>query len=368
MGNCCRACVSKEKRHIVIPAAGVDSASGLKSANGCDLDMSLVHARIVAMGFPSVGVESCYRNPRDDVVELLEENFGTKYRVYNVCSEADRQYDAAIFSGRVFSEVQWPDHLPPTLAMLQRLVDDAVAYLAADAANVVIVHCKAGKGRTGVIVTSLLVATAACATADEAIDKYAVARTKNSKGLTIPSQKRYVRYFAEQQRRLRAGIVADAARSRAVCLTHVGVRGFAFMHVLPRDPTNGALLRDRLRTCALRETAPCARTGQDGDSDGQDDDARGALYSLGPNETGHGAITLQADFCLCFSHSNEFPCAGVMVWLHSDFVAADDGAPLTFKAAELDSWKSFWGSTPDQLVLSLGFVAPAAASNEPEVE
>ena len=60
------------------------------------------------MGFPSIGCEACYRNPRDDVIDFLNENFGSEFRVYNLCSESDRQYDVAIFEGRVCSQVQWP--------------------------------------------------------------------------------------------------------------------------------------------------------------------------------------------------------------------------------------------------------------------
>lgn len=197
MGNCIRSCVSKKKKRLVIGADGTDAESGLKSHEGCDLDLSLVHKRIVAMGFPSVGVESCYRNPRDDVIELLDENFGKHYKVYNLCSESDRQYDPVIFGNRVSAHIQWPDHLPPTLEMLCRLIiDDALSYLNQDSKNVAAIHCKAGKGRTGVAVCCLLLATGAAPNGfEQALSMYGVARTRNAQGVTIPSQKRYVKYF-----------------------------------------------------------------------------------------------------------------------------------------------------------------------------
>lgn len=44
----------------------------------------------------------------------------------------------------------------PPLAMVQQFCADAAAWLAADPVNVVVVHCKAGKGRTGIMICSLL--------------------------------------------------------------------------------------------------------------------------------------------------------------------------------------------------------------------
>jgi hypothetical protein len=44
----------------------------------------------------------------------------------------------------------------PPLAMIQQFCADAAAWLAADPVNVVVVHCKAGKGRTGIMICSLL--------------------------------------------------------------------------------------------------------------------------------------------------------------------------------------------------------------------
>jgi hypothetical protein len=57
------------------------------------------------------------------------------------------------------------------------------------------VHCKAGKGRTGVMICCYLVFSGLCKNTDDAINYYGVMRTTNMKGVTIPSQKRYIKYF-----------------------------------------------------------------------------------------------------------------------------------------------------------------------------
>ena len=57
---------------------------------------------------------------------------------------------------------------------------------------VIVVHCKAGKGRTGMMICSLLVFLGMFSTHTEAIRHYNKQRAINMKALTINSQKRYV--------------------------------------------------------------------------------------------------------------------------------------------------------------------------------
>ena len=63
--------------------------------------------------------------------------------------------------------------------------------------QVVAIHCKAGKGRTGCIIACLLVFLGVCSSADDALLYFARQRTHNSKGVTIPSQIRSVLRFSD---------------------------------------------------------------------------------------------------------------------------------------------------------------------------
>lgn len=69
--------------------------------------------------------------------------------LFNLCSERD--YDAAEFEGRV-QRFPFDDHSVPPLGMMVEFCKAVDAWLFADKDNIVAVHCKAGKGRTGLMV------------------------------------------------------------------------------------------------------------------------------------------------------------------------------------------------------------------------
>lgn len=161
---------------------------------GFDLDLSYVTSRIIAMGFPSTGNEGLYRNHADHVTEFLQIKHGAKVKVYNLCSERD--YPVSLFDGRV-SKYPFDDHNPPPMQMFLPFCEDVMEWLEKDDENVVAIHCKAGKGRTGVMICAYLVYSGEWENPDECMAFYGFARTHNGKGVTIPSQKRFIRYFAE---------------------------------------------------------------------------------------------------------------------------------------------------------------------------
>ena len=170
--------------------------------DGFDLDLTYVTDRIIAMGYPSEGMEAGYRNPMGDVQRFFTQRHPSTYKIYNVCSE--RHYEAQKFEalenpGIACHKFVWDDHNPPPLKLIAPMVDDMVEYLAANSTNVVAIHCKAGKGRTGTIIACLLLKlqSGGIKTPNEALRKFAVERTHNAKGVTIPSQMRYVHYYSK---------------------------------------------------------------------------------------------------------------------------------------------------------------------------
>ncbi|KAH0785768.1 phosphatidylinositol 3,4,5-trisphosphate 3-phosphatase [Histomonas meleagridis] len=159
-----------------------------------DLDLSYINDRIIAMGYPAQGFESLYRNSFNDVKEFLDEKHGDNYMIYNLCSE--RSYNPEDFCNRV-QRFPFDDHNPPKLDMIRQFCNHASEWLSSDPQHVVVVHCKAGKGRTGTMICSLLLHLGLYKSSQEAMQHYAENRTLNEKGITIPSQIRYVRYYEQ---------------------------------------------------------------------------------------------------------------------------------------------------------------------------
>ncbi|KAL8255390.1 hypothetical protein R6Q59_033611 [Mikania micrantha] len=167
---------------------------------GFDLDMTYITENIIAMGFPagdmSSGffgyVEGFYRNHMEEVIKFFETNHKDKYKVYNLCSE--RLYDASLFEGKLAS-FPFDDHNCPPIQLIISFCHSAYSWLKEDIDNVVVVHCKAGMARTGLMITSLLLYLKFFPTAEESIDYYNQKRCIDGKGLVLPSQIRYVKYF-----------------------------------------------------------------------------------------------------------------------------------------------------------------------------
>ncbi|KAF5738227.1 Phosphatidylinositol-3 4 5-trisphosphate 3-phosphatase [Tripterygium wilfordii] len=167
---------------------------------GFDLDMTYITDNIVAMGFPagdlSSGIfgflEGFYRNHIEEVIKFFETHHKGKYKVYNLCSE--RLYDASLFEGKVAS-FPFDDHNCPPLELIKLFCQSAYSWLKEDIQNVIVVHCKAGMGRTGLMICSLLLFLKFFPTVEEAIDYFNKKRCVDGKALVLPSQIRYVKYF-----------------------------------------------------------------------------------------------------------------------------------------------------------------------------
>ena len=180
----------KNKNSSSIVKALVSKKKNRFCFDGFDLDLTYITTRIIAMGFPSTSIDGLYRNPLEEVQRFFNTRHPSHYKVYNLCEE--KTYSNNLFYKQGY--FPFKDHEAPPLNLIRPFCDDAKSFLDEDEKNVIAVHCKAGKGRTGTLICCLLLYMKVFDNSDECLQYYGMMRAENGKGVTIPSQIRYVNY------------------------------------------------------------------------------------------------------------------------------------------------------------------------------
>ena len=161
--------------------------------DGYDLDLTYITPRIIAMGLPSTSYEALYRNNMSDVLNFFNSRHKDHYKVYNLCEE--KKYPPNVFYKQGYFPFQ--DHEAPPLNLIRPFCEDAKNFLDECSNNVVAIHCLAGKGRTGTLISCLLLYLNEFDTAADCLKYYGIMRVDNGRGVTVPSQIRYVFYFEQ---------------------------------------------------------------------------------------------------------------------------------------------------------------------------
>lgn len=160
---------------------------------GFDLDLTYITDRIIAMGYPADNIEQIYRNPADEVKRFFEKRHNNRYKIYNLCSE--RVYPLNTFQAQGY--YPFDDHEAPNIDMILPFCEDVNQWLSTHSQNVVAIHCKAGKGRTGLMICCYLIYSNFLGSSEQSLKYYGLMRTSNGKGVTIQSQIRYIQFFEE---------------------------------------------------------------------------------------------------------------------------------------------------------------------------
>uniref|UniRef100_A0A673GVT8 Tensin-1-like n=1 Tax=Sinocyclocheilus rhinocerous TaxID=307959 RepID=A0A673GVT8_9TELE len=156
-----------------------------------EVDLVYITERIISVSFPSNVEEPSYSGNIKEVATMLRSKHGDNYLV--------RPQNSITLSTKIsVLDFGWPDHHAPALDKICSICKAMDTWMNADSHNVVVLHNKGNRGRTGVVVAAYMHYSNISASADQALDRFAMKRFYEDKVLPVgqPSQRRYVRYFS----------------------------------------------------------------------------------------------------------------------------------------------------------------------------
>lgn len=161
-----------------------------------DLDLCYVTDNIIATSGPGATYpQVAYRNPLKDLVKFLDRKHGDKWCIWEFRAEGTGYPDVEVY-GRV-RHYPWPDHHPPPFALIPLIMGSMRNWLREKSVEgrVVVVHCKAGKGRSGTVSCSYLISEEGW-TPEDAMARFTERRMRQGfgVGISIPSQQRWISY------------------------------------------------------------------------------------------------------------------------------------------------------------------------------
>uniref|UniRef100_A0A3Q4H472 Tensin 3 n=1 Tax=Neolamprologus brichardi TaxID=32507 RepID=A0A3Q4H472_NEOBR len=158
---------------------------------GYELDLTYITERIIAVSFPRGCSEEIYSHNLKDVTRMLKsKHHADNYLIINL---SEKRQDLSRMNPKTL-DTGWPDLHAPPLDKICTICKAMESWLNADPLHVVVIHCRGGKGRIGVVISSFVHFTDVSASADQALDRFAMRKYYDDKvsALMTPSQKRYV--------------------------------------------------------------------------------------------------------------------------------------------------------------------------------
>ncbi|ERF75735.1 hypothetical protein EPUS_01565 [Endocarpon pusillum Z07020] len=173
------------------------------------LDLCYVTDNIIATSGPSsVWPKKAYRNPTDQLVKFLDSKHQAEWSIFEFRAEGTGYPDHEVYNR--IHHFPWPDHHPPPFAIIPALMASMRNWVQGEETptemleessetarkrRVAVLHCKAGKGRSGTAACSYLISEEGWKKAD-ALQRFTDRRMRVGfgYGVSIPSQLRWVGY------------------------------------------------------------------------------------------------------------------------------------------------------------------------------
>ncbi|XP_054350681.1 tensin-3 isoform X5 [Pongo pygmaeus] len=192
---------------------------------GHGLDLTYITERIIAVSFPAGCSEESYLHNLQEVTRMLKSKHGDNYLVLNL---SEKRYDLTKLNPKIM-DVGWPELHAPPLDKMCTICKAQESWLNSNPQHVVVIHCRGGKGRIGVVISSYMHFTNVSASADQALDRFAMKKFYDDKvsALMQPSQKRYVQFLS--------GLLSGSVKMNASPL----FLHFVILHGTPNFDTGG---------------------------------------------------------------------------------------------------------------------------------
>uniref|UniRef100_A0AAY4B9X9 Tensin 1 n=1 Tax=Denticeps clupeoides TaxID=299321 RepID=A0AAY4B9X9_9TELE len=170
------------------------SLSLIQALDDSEVDLVYITERIISLSFTGCSDDHSYTSHLKDVVSMLRNKHGEHYLLLNL---SERRNDLTKLNPKVL-DFGWSDHHAPALDKICAICKAMDTWLNTEPHNVVVLHNKGNRGRTGVVVASYMHYSNISGSADQALDRFAMRRFYEDKALPMsqPSQRRYVQYFS----------------------------------------------------------------------------------------------------------------------------------------------------------------------------
>lgn len=156
--------------------------------SAAELGISYISSDILVMGFPS---------EEGKLIDNLSHFFRVHHRGrFMIINLSEAEYDYSKFENQVI-DFKFPGYPAPPLNTLFNICSSIHGWLKADSANVVVIHCQSGHGRTFCVVAAYLLWSKRCTTIPSCLEHIASQTHVSVSSLVIPTQTRYLQYVID---------------------------------------------------------------------------------------------------------------------------------------------------------------------------
>ncbi|ODV59854.1 putative phosphatidylinositol-3,4,5-trisphosphate 3-phosphatase [Ascoidea rubescens DSM 1968] len=160
-----------------------------------NIDLTYITSKILVCSGPVNNYPNLlYRNSINDIVKFLKCHYQNNWLIINLRGENPGYNDTDV--NNKILHFPFADHQPPPFHLLPKIVQSVKNFLNKSDKNIILIHCKAGKGRTGTIVSCILISNHNFSYSNS-LNLFTQKRMRSGfgDGVSILSQRRYIKYY-----------------------------------------------------------------------------------------------------------------------------------------------------------------------------